>query len=96
MLFRSGQRRDVAFDAFQNMELHKEVEQRLNEEIVDNGRPNVEAVMKSVKNNRSKYVSVFANLSPIELDRVNEKDPAYQMVIDLLIKEMNFIKSLKF
>lgn len=91
-----GQRRDVAFDAFQNMELHKEVEQHLNERIVENGRPNVEAVMKSVKNNKSKYVSEHANLSPIELDAVTRKDPAYHMVIDLLIKEMNYINALKF
>ena len=91
-----GQRRDVAFDAFQNMGLHIEVEQRLEEEILEKGRPQVEAVMKSVKNSLIKYTTEYANLSPIELDAVLRRDPAYQMVIDLLEKEVRYIQSLRF
>ena len=89
-----GNRRDVAFDAFQNMELHKEVEQQLNDRMVEEGRPQVEAKMKSVKKDLGKYVSDYANLSPIELDAVIRRDPAYQMVIDLLEKEVRYIRSL--
>lgn len=89
-----GNRRDVAFDAFQNMELHKEVEQQLNDRMVEEGRPQVEAIMKSVKKDLRKYVSDYANLSPIESEAVIRRDPAYQMVIDLLEKEVRYIKSL--
>ena len=89
-----GPRRDVAFDAFQNMDLHKEVEEHLENEVIEKGRPQVDAVMRSVKANMINYMSVFAQLSPIELDAVSRRDPAYQMVIDQLIKEVNYIKSL--
>lgn len=89
-----GQRRDVAFDAFQNMQLYKEIEERLQNEIVEKGRPQVDAVMKNVKGQLLKYTTDIAQLSPIELDAVSRRDPAYQMVTDQLIKEVNYIKSL--
>lgn len=89
-----GQRRDVAFDAFQNMELHKEVEEHLKNEILEKGRPHVDAVMSTVKAKSINYVIEYAQLSPIELDAVRRRDQAYQMVIDLLEKEVGYIKSL--
>ena len=91
-----GARRDVAFDAFQNMALDKEVEQRLQDEIIQKGRPQVDAVMQAVKEDRLNYVTEYAQLSPIELDMVNRRDSAYQMVIDQLVKEVEYIESLKF
>lgn len=89
-----GPRRDVAFDAFQNMDLHKEVEEHLENEVLEKGRPQVDAVMRSVKANMINYMTDYAQLSPIELDAVSRRDPAYQMVIDQLIKEVNYIKTL--
>jgi hypothetical protein len=41
-------------------------------------------------------VSRYAQLSAIELDRILAKDPAYQMVRDLLEKELNYLKEIEF
>lgn len=89
-----GERRDVAFAAFQNMELYKEVEERLNDEVIEKGRPQVDAVIGDVKSNIENYVTVYAQLSPLELDAVTSENQTYKMVTDLLIKEVNFIESI--
>ena len=89
-----GQRRDLAFDQFQLRGLDKEVESRLQQMILEQGRPAVTAVIKSVKLNIRKYVSQYAQLSAIEYDRINAKDPAYQMVRDMLEKEVLYLKEL--
>ena len=89
-----GQRRDLAFDQFQMRGLDKEVESRLQQMILEQGRPAVTAVIKSVKNDIRNYVSQYAQLSAIEYDRINAKDPAYQMVRDMLEKEVLYLKEL--
>lgn len=89
-----GERRDIAFDAFQNMELYKEIEERLKDEIIEKGRPQVEATIKSVHSNLENYVTAYAQLSPLELDAVTSENKTYQMVTDLLIKEISYIETI--
>lgn len=91
-----GQRRDIAFDQFQLKGLEKEVEDRLQKMILEQGRPAVTSIIKTCKADIKNYVSVNAALSAIELDRISAKDPAYQMVRDLLEKEVIYLKNLEF
>ena len=90
-----GQRRDLAFDQFQLRGLDKEVESRLQQMILEKGRPAVTAIIKAAKSNIRNYVSQCAQLSAIELDRISAKDPAYQMVRDMLEKEVTYLKELE-
>lgn len=87
-----GQRRDLAFEQFQIRGLDKEVESRLQEMILEQGRPAVTATIRTARHNIRNYVSQLAQLSAIELDRISAKDPAYQMVRDLLEKEVTYLK----
>lgn len=89
-----GARRDVAFDAFQNMKLYEEIEEKLQKMILVKGRPKVDLILKNIKSDIINYVDKYAQLSDIELDMVQRRDSAYQMVIDLLVKEANYLKSL--
>ena len=89
-----GQRRDLAFDQFQIRGLDKEVESRLQQMILDQGRPAVTAIIRAVKSDIRNYVSQKAQLSAIEQDRIIAKDPAYQMVRDMLEKEVAYLKEL--
>ena len=93
-LLELGQRRDLAFDQFQIRGLDKEVENRLQQMILEQGRPTVTAVIREVKSYLKNYLSQYAQLSAIELDRVLAKDPAYQMVRDMLEKEVTYLKEL--
>ena len=90
-----GQRRDLAFDQFQIRGLDTEVESRLQQMILEQGRPAVTAVIRSAKSDIRNYVSQHAQLSAIELDRISAKDPAYQMVRDMLEKEVTYLKELE-
>ena len=90
-----GQRRDLAFDQFQLRGLDKEVESRIQQMVLEQGRPAVTAVIRATKTNIRNYVSQYAQLSAIELDRVRAKDPAYQMVRDMLEKEVTYLKELE-
>ena len=89
-----GQRRDLAFDQFQIRGLDKEVESHLQQMILEQGRPAVTDVIKSVKSEIRNYVYQHAQLSAIEFDRISAKDPAYQMVRDMLEKEVLYLKEL--
>ena len=89
-----GKRRDLAFEQFQNLGLDKEVEERLQQISRDKGRPAFNAVISSVKNDIENYVTNYAQLSTIELDQVLKEDPTYQMVTDLLIKEITYLEEL--
>ena len=89
-----GQRRDLAFDQFQIRGLDKEVESRLEQMILQQGRPAVIDVIKFVKSNLRNYVSQYAQLSAIEQDRIGARDPAYQMVRDILEKEVTYLKDI--
>lgn len=89
-----GQRRDLAFDQFQIRGLDMEVESRLQQMILEQGRPAVTATIKACKSDFRNYVSLKAQLSAIELDRIMAKDPAYQMVRDMLEKEVTYLKEL--
>lgn len=89
-----GARRDVAFDAFQNMKLYEEIEDKLQKMILEKGRPQVDSILKNIKSDIIKYVDKYAHLSDIELDMVQRRDTAYQMVTDLLVKEVNYLRSL--
>lgn len=91
-----GQRRDVAFATFQNMELYKEIKDRLKDEIIEKGRPQVDLTMKSVKANMINYTKEYAQLSPVEYDAVSRRDDTYQMVTEQLTKEVKYINSLRF
>lgn len=93
-LLELGPRRDMAFEQFQLRGIDKEVEERIQQMILDMGRPAVNEVMKKAKNNLRSYVTSYAQLSAIELDRVNAKDPAYKMVRDLLENEVGYVKEL--
>ena len=90
-----GQRRDLAFDQFQLRGLDKEVESRLQQMIIEQGRPAVTKIVIDFKANIRNYVTQNAQLSTIELDRVIAKDPAYQMVRDMLEKEVTYLKELE-
>lgn len=90
-----GQRRDLAFEQFQLRGLDKEVESHLQQMILEQGRPAVTAVIKEAKSDLRNYVSQYAQLSAIELDRVTANDPAYQMVRDMLEKEVTYLKELE-
>jgi len=89
-----GQRRDLAFEQFQLRGLDKEVESRIEQMILEQGRPAVTAIIKKTKSELRNYVSQHASLSAIELDRILAKDPAYQMVRDMLEKEVTYLKEL--
>lgn len=89
-----GQRRDLAFDQFQMRGLDKEVENRIEQMILEQGRPAITAVIKAAKSNLRNYVSQSAQLSVIEFDRISAKDPSYQMVRDMLEKEVTYLKEL--
>lgn len=95
-LLELGQRRDLAFDQFQMRGLDREVEERLQKMILTQGRPAVTSVIMKAKDEIRDYVSRYAQLSAIELDRILAKDPAYQMVRDLLEKELNYLKEIEF
>ena len=90
-----GERRHLAFEQFQLKGLDKEVEKRLQSMILEKGRPTVEAVIRGVKNDSRNYLSNYAQLSPIELDRVLANDPAYQMIRDMLDKEVAYLKEVE-
>lgn len=87
-----GERRDLAFEQFRTQGLDAEVEERLNQMIDAQGRPAIEAVMEEVCKDTRNYVAVHAGLSKIELDRVRARDAAYQMVRELLEKEVGCLK----
>lgn len=89
-----GARRDVAFDAFKNMKLYEEIENNLQSMILEKGRPQVDSILKNVKSDIINYVVKYAQLSDIELDMVKRRDSAYQMVTELLVKEVNHLRSL--
>lgn len=95
-LLELGQRRDLAFEQFQLRGLDREVEERIQQMIIEKGRPAVAEVIKNVKNQLRTYVANNAQLSPIELDRIQAKDPSYQMVRDLLENEVAYLKELEF
>ena len=61
---------------------------------IEQGQPAVNAIIQRVKNDTENYVSQYAQLSAIELDRVLAEDPAYQMVGDILIKEITYLEEL--
>ena len=90
-----GARRDIAFDAFQTRGLDKEIEELMQKRIDLEGRPAIEATLKAVKEDTINYVEKYAGLSPVELDRVSVEDPAYKMVSDKLIEEIEYIESLE-
>ena len=90
-----GQRRDLAFDQFQIRGLDTEVESRLQQMILEQGRPAVTAVIRNAKSDIRNYVSSHAQLSAIEMDRISAKDPAYQMVRGMLEKEVAYLKELE-
>lgn len=89
-----GERRDLAFEQFQLRGLDKEVESRLQKMSIEQGQPAVNTIIQRVKNDTENYVSQYAQLSAIELDRVLAEDPAYQMVGDILIKEITYLEEL--
>ena len=89
-----GERRDLAFDQFQLRGLDKEVEERLTNMSIEQGQPAVNAIIQRVKNDTENYVTQYAQLSAIELDRVLAEDPAYKMVGDRLIEEITYLDEL--
>ena len=93
-LLELGQRRDLAFEQFQLKGLDKEVEQNIQEMILTQGRPAVTDIIKSAQKDIRNYVTKYAQLSAIELDRVLAKDSSYQMVRELLEKEVYYLKEL--
>lgn len=95
-LLELGQRRDLAFEQFQLRGLDREVEERIQRMIVEQGRPAVTAVIKNVQSQLRTYVVNKAQLSSRELDLIQAKDPTYQMVRDLLENEVAYLKELEF
>ena len=87
-----GQRRDLAFEQFQLKGLDKEVEENIQKMINEKGRPAVTNEILKVKNSLKNYVTQYAQLSERELTSVQAKEEAYQMVIDLLEKEVRYLK----
>lgn len=93
-LLELGPRRDLAFDQFSIRGLDREVESRLQQMILELGRPAVTERIKAFQSNMRNYVSENAQLSAIELDRITANDPAYQMVRDLLEREVAYLREL--
>lgn len=93
-LLELGQRRDLAFDQFSIRGLDREVESRLQQMILELGRPAVTERIRVFQSNIRNYVSENAQLSAIELDRIKANDPAYQMVRDLLEREVAYLREL--
>ena len=93
-LLELGQRRDLAFEQFQLKGLDKEVEERIQAMILEQGRPVVTEVIKGAQKDLRNYVTKYAQLSAIEQDRVLANDASYQMVRDLLEKEVSYLKGL--
>ena len=89
-----GQRRDLAFEQFQLRGLDREVEERLQEMIIDKGRPAVTAIISNVKGDLRNYVARHAKLSAIEVDRIQAGDATYQMVRSILENEVSYLKEL--
>ena len=89
-----GQSRDLAFDKFQLLGLDKETETRLQQMIIEQGRPAVTAIIKAVKSNLRNYITQYAQLSALELDQVRAENPAYQTVREMLVKEVTYLKEL--
>ena len=90
-----GQTRDLAFSQFQLRGIDKEVESRLQQMILQKGRPAVTDVIKAIKANLRNYVSEYAQLSAIEKDRVVARDANYQMVREMLEKEVAYLEDLE-
>ncbi len=93
-LLELGQRRDLAFEQFQLKELDKEVEERIQNMILEQGRPAVNNIIRGAQKEFRFYVTKYAQLSAIELDRIQAKDASYQMVRDLLEEEVSYLKAL--
>lgn len=93
-IFLLGERRDTAFEQFRLQGMSEEVDNRIQEIITEKGRPYVEDIIRAAKHDWKNYMSSKAQLSKVELDRVQAKDPAYNMVIDQLKKEVEFLKDL--
>jgi hypothetical protein len=91
-----GQRRDLAFEQFQLRGLDREVEERILKMIIEKGRPAVAEVTMNVKTQLRTYVANNAQLSPIELDRIQANDPQYQNVRSLLEEEIRYLKDIVF
>lgn len=89
-----GQRRDLAFDQFQVRGLDREVESRIQNMSIEKGRPAIESIIRTVKRDILYYVTKYAQLSAIELDRVSAADPAYKMVREQLEREVMYLKEL--
>ena len=90
-LLELGQRRDLAFEQFQLKELDKEVEERIQNMILEQGRPAVNNIIRGAQKEFRFYVTKYAQLSAIELDRIQAKDASYQMVRDLLEEEVSYL-----
>ena len=95
-LLELGKRRDLAFDQFQLRGLDREVEARIQKMIIEKGRPAVADVIMNVKTQLRTYVANNAQLSPIELDRIQANDPQYQNVRSLLEEEIRYLKDIVF
>lgn len=95
-LLELGKRRDFAFDQFQLRGLDREVEARIQKMIIEKGRPAVADVIMNVKTQLRTYVANNAQLSPIELDRIQANDPQYQNVRSLLEEEIRYLKDIVF
>lgn len=93
-LLELGQRRDLAFEQFQLKGLDKEVEERIQDMILTQGRPAVTDIIKGAQKDIRNFVTKYAQLSAIEKDRIIAKDASYQMVRDLLEKEVSYLKGL--
>lgn len=91
-----GERRDLAFDQFELRGLDKEVDELLKKKRVAQGQVTINTAIQEIQNDMENYVTKYAQLSAIELDRVLVEDHAYQMVTDLLTKEIEYLNDLEF
>lgn len=89
-----GLRRDQAFEHFELRRLDKEIEGHMTQMRVNQGNPAVDQIIKNVKENLANYVSDYAQLSQTERNRIEADDQAYQMVSNLLIREITYLNDL--
>lgn len=89
-----GQRRDQAFEQFELRRLYGEIEERMTQMRVNQGNPAVNQIIRKVKENLANYVSDYAQLSQTEQNRIEADDQAYQMVSNLLIREVTYLNDL--
>jgi hypothetical protein len=89
-MFDLGVDRVVAFDTFRTMGLDSEVHDKISDLMREKGDPYVMNTLKKVHDDGNYYPD-FASLNPLEKTAIDNSDPHYKALNDLIDKEINYI-----